>query len=146
MSLVVVAECVAEPGQEDRLRTALEALIEPSLDESGCLAYRAYADPNNPGHMVVVAEWTGPEALARHGATPHVRHARQVLDLVLAEPVAVRKLMAARPAGVTPAGPAATAQALASEALASSDSASEGLASEGLASLDAASSGLASSK
>ncbi|MEU5030304.1 putative quinol monooxygenase [Streptomyces milbemycinicus] len=100
MSLVVVAECVAEPGQEDRLRTALEALIEPSLEEPGCLAYRPYADPNNPGHMVVVAEWTDPEALARHGTTPHVRHARQVLDLVLAEPMAVRRLlMAARPPG-----------------------------------------------
>ncbi|MFD8382580.1 putative quinol monooxygenase [Streptomyces sp. NPDC059679] len=99
MSLVVVAECVAEPGQEDRLRTALEALIEPSLDEPGCLAYRTYADPNIPGHMVVVAEWTDPEALARHGTTPYVRHARQVLDLVLAEPMAVRRLMAARPPG-----------------------------------------------
>src|SRR5689334_22339210 len=99
MSLVVVAECVAEPGREDRLRTALEALIEPSLEESGCLAYRPYADPNNPGHMVVVAEWTGPEALARHGTTAHARHARQVLDLVLAEPMVVRTLTAARPPG-----------------------------------------------
>ncbi|MES4908440.1 MULTISPECIES: putative quinol monooxygenase [unclassified Streptomyces] len=98
-SLVVVAEYVALPGREDRLRTALEALIEPALEEPGCLAYRPYTDPNNHGHMVVVAEWAGPEALARHSTTPQVRHARQVLDLVLAEPMAVRKLTAARPPG-----------------------------------------------
>ena len=48
MCLTVVAECLAARGQEDRLRTALEAMIEPSLDEPGCLAYRPYVDPNEP--------------------------------------------------------------------------------------------------
>ncbi|MEU9499704.1 antibiotic biosynthesis monooxygenase [Streptomyces sp. NPDC048196] len=48
MSLTVIAECLAAPGQEDRLRTALEAMIEPSLEEPGCLAYQPYADPNRP--------------------------------------------------------------------------------------------------
>ncbi|MFG3114335.1 putative quinol monooxygenase [Streptomyces sp. NPDC048197] len=60
MSLIVVAECLAEPGQEDRLRTALEAMIEPSLEEPGCLAYRPYTDLNQPARMVIVEEWTGP--------------------------------------------------------------------------------------
>ncbi|MER6145029.1 putative quinol monooxygenase [Streptomyces sparsogenes] len=146
MSLVVVAECVARPGQEDRLRTALEALIEPSLEEPGCLAYRPYADPNNPGHMVVVAEWAGPEALARHGATPHVHHARQVLDLVLAEPMAVRRLVAPGPGAQGPVAQGPAAQESVAEGLASDGLAAEGLASDGLASDGLASDGLASSK
>ncbi|KPC64924.1 putative quinol monooxygenase [Streptomyces chattanoogensis] len=95
MSLIVVAECLAAPGKEDRLRTALEAMIEPSLEEPGCLAYQPYADPNRPARMVIVEEWTGPVALAEHFATPHFRHVRQVLDLVLAEPMTLRKLVAA---------------------------------------------------
>ncbi|GAA1595673.1 putative quinol monooxygenase [Actinomadura kijaniata] len=95
MSLYVVAECLASPGHEDRLRTALEAMIEPSLEEPGCLAYRPYADPNDPARMVVVEEWTGPDALEEHFATPHFRHVRQVLDLVLAEPLTIRRLVTA---------------------------------------------------
>lgn len=95
MSVIVVAECLAAPGQEDRLRTALEAMIEPSLEEPGCLAYQPYADPNRPGRMAVVEEWATSEDLDGHFATPHFLHVRQVLDLVLAEPMTIRKLVAA---------------------------------------------------
>ncbi|MFC4908671.1 putative quinol monooxygenase [Actinomadura gamaensis] len=91
-TLFVVAELRAVRGQEDRLRTALEAMIEPSLDEPGCLAYRPYGDPNDPSRMVVVEEWTGPDALAEHFATPHFRHAEQVFAGILAEPMTVRRL------------------------------------------------------
>ncbi|MEV0534989.1 putative quinol monooxygenase [Kitasatospora sp. NPDC050463] len=96
MSLTVVAQCLAAPGQEDRLRTALEAMIEPSLEEPGCLAYQPYSDPNNRARMVVVEEWTGRQALAEHFATAHFRHVEQVLELVLAEPMTIRMLVAAR--------------------------------------------------
>ncbi|MBZ4319145.1 putative quinol monooxygenase [Streptomyces huiliensis] len=101
MTLFVVAECLAAPGKEDRLRTALEAMIEPSLDEPGCLAYRPYTDPNDPARMVIVEQWTGPEALAEHFTTPHFRHVAEVLDEVLAEPLTIRKLVPA------PEGPGA---------------------------------------
>ncbi|GHF35229.1 hypothetical protein GCM10010218_15540 [Streptomyces mashuensis] len=95
MTLTVVAECLAAPGQEDRLRTALEAMIEPSLDEPGCLAYRPYADPNDPARMAVVEEWTDEQALTDHFATAHFRHVKEVLEQVLAEPMTIRKLVAA---------------------------------------------------
>ncbi|MDT3396900.1 putative quinol monooxygenase [Streptomyces sp. B1866] len=95
MTLTVVAECLASPGQEDRLRTALEALIEPTLDEPGCLSYRLYSDPNDPGRMAIVEEWTGPQALAEHFETAHFQHAAQVLGRILAEPPVMRRLVAA---------------------------------------------------
>ncbi|MFJ3791288.1 putative quinol monooxygenase [Kitasatospora sp. NPDC090091] len=98
MSLVVIAECRALPGHEDRLRTALESLLEPSLDEPGCLAYRLYADPNDPARMAVVEEWADRRALDAHLSTDHVRHAAAVLDAALAEPMALRRLVAV-PAG-----------------------------------------------
>lgn len=93
MSLIVLTECLAAPGQEDRLRTALEAMIEPSLDEPGCLAYRIYTDPNRPTSMAVVEEWASSRALQEHYTSPHFRHARQVLGLVLAEPMTLRRLV-----------------------------------------------------
>ncbi|MCA2230102.1 putative quinol monooxygenase [Nonomuraea aurantiaca] len=95
MSLWVIAECVAAPGQHDRLRTALEAMVEPSLDEPGCLAYQPYIDPNDPARMVIIEEWTGPQALAEHFTTPHFRHVEQVLGQILAQPLSIRKLIAA---------------------------------------------------
>ncbi|MFI5538807.1 putative quinol monooxygenase [Nocardia sp. NPDC051900] len=95
MSLTVIAECLAAPGQEDRLRTALEAMIEPSLEEPGCLAYRPYLDPNHVGRMVIVEEWTSAQSLADHFTTAHFRHVEQVLELVLAEPMTLRTLVAA---------------------------------------------------
>ncbi|MEV0147791.1 MULTISPECIES: putative quinol monooxygenase [unclassified Nonomuraea] len=96
MGFVLVTECLAAPGWEDRLRTALEALIEPSLEAPGCLAYQPYADPNRPARMVVVEEWEDEGALARHRDGAPYRHACDVLDLVLARPVTARRLVPAR--------------------------------------------------
>ncbi|MEV0195261.1 putative quinol monooxygenase [Nonomuraea sp. NPDC050691] len=93
MSVWVIAEYLAAPGRHDRLRTALEAMIEPSLDEPGCLAYQPYADPNDGAHMLTVGQWTGPRALAEHLATAHFQHAEQVLRHVLAQPATIRRLI-----------------------------------------------------
>jgi len=88
-SLVVVAEAVARLGYEDRLRTTLEAMIEPSLEEPGCIGYRLYVDPNDPVRMVVIEEWADGGALATHADTVHYRHAKKVLGLVLAQPLTI---------------------------------------------------------
>ncbi|XVV07339.1 putative quinol monooxygenase [Actinosynnema sp. CA-248983] len=89
--MIVVTEYQAGLGHEDRLRTALEALIEPALDNPGCLAFRPYLDPNDPARMVVVEEWSDPATLADHRTTAPCRHADLVLASVLARPAAVRQ-------------------------------------------------------
>ncbi|WP_067545898.1 putative quinol monooxygenase [Nocardia crassostreae] len=94
MSLHVVAEFRAKTGQEDRLRTALEAMIEPSLAEAGCLVYQPFTNPNDPAHMVLIEEWTGAPALDEHFTTPHFHHIVGVLETILAEPMIVRRLVA----------------------------------------------------
>ncbi|MFI6869674.1 putative quinol monooxygenase [Nocardia sp. NPDC050406] len=94
MSLHVVAEFRATPGHEDRLRTALEAMIEPSLAESGCLTYQPFTNPNDSTHMVLVEEWTSAAALEQHFTTAHFDHVRGVLDRILAEPMVIRRLVA----------------------------------------------------
>ncbi|BDT86395.1 antibiotic biosynthesis monooxygenase [Nocardia cyriacigeorgica] len=95
MTLFVIAEFRATPGREDRLRTALEAMIELSLDEPGCLAYHPYSDPNDPARMVLVEQWTGARALDEHFTTAHFQHVRAVLDQVLAEPMTIHRLVPA---------------------------------------------------
>ncbi|MFD0377380.1 putative quinol monooxygenase [Streptomyces sp. NPDC127112] len=100
MSLTVIAAFEAKPGREDDLRTALEAMIEPSVEEEGCLAYEPYADPNRPERMVLIEEWTGPEALEFHFTTPHFRHVAEALTDLLARPLSIRYLTTTSPVPV----------------------------------------------
>jgi quinol monooxygenase YgiN len=93
--MFVVSEFRAVAGQEDRLRTALEAMIEPALAEPGCVAYQPFTDPNDPAHLVVIGHWTGPEAVAAHTGTAHGRHLAGVLTAILAEPAVVHRLVPA---------------------------------------------------
>ncbi|MET9612273.1 putative quinol monooxygenase [Kitasatospora indigofera] len=90
--MIVIATLVAAAGCADRLRTALEAMIEPSLEEPGCLGYQLYADPNRPEQMVVIEEWTDQEALQLHLGTHHFRQVSEVLGEVLAVPPQLRRL------------------------------------------------------
>ncbi|MFE3756612.1 putative quinol monooxygenase [Nocardia tengchongensis] len=94
MTLHVVAELRAAAGHEDRLRTALEAMIEPSLAEPGCLSYQPFTNPNDPAHMVVVEEWHDADALEQHFTADHFRHVASVLEGIVAEPMIIRRLVA----------------------------------------------------
>ncbi|GAB2556193.1 putative quinol monooxygenase [Nocardia heshunensis] len=91
MTLHVVAELRATAGQEDRLRTALEAMIEPSLAEPGAISYQPFVNPNDPAHMVVVEEWQDADALEKHFTTEHFQHIAGVLEGILAEPMIIKR-------------------------------------------------------
>ncbi|MFC4123328.1 putative quinol monooxygenase [Nocardia rhizosphaerae] len=94
MTLHVIARFRAAPGQEDRLRTALEAMIEPTLAEPGCLFYQLFTDPNDSAAMVLVERWSSAVDLDAHFGTPHFLHVRSVLETVLAEPMGIDRLVA----------------------------------------------------
>lgn len=91
-TLTIIARFTAKPGQEQRLRDALEAMIAPSVAEEGCLGYQPYADPNRADRMVIVEEWVSAAALDHHFSLPHFTHVAQVLDEILAEPFTLRRL------------------------------------------------------
>jgi len=69
MPFTMIVTFQAKPGEEQRLHDELGAMIEPSLAEPGCLNYRPLVDPNQPGAMVIIEEWTGETALEEHFAT-----------------------------------------------------------------------------
>ncbi|MCX4097010.1 putative quinol monooxygenase [Nocardia sp. alder85J] len=94
MTVFVVAEFRAAPGREDRLRTALEAMIEPALSEPGCLAYQPFVDPNDPAHLVAIGQWTGTAAWDAHLDSAHGRYLAGVLTGILAEPAVVHRATA----------------------------------------------------
>ncbi len=49
--LTVIAHMRARPGQEDRLRSALEALVEPTSREPGYVNYDLHESVDQPGHF-----------------------------------------------------------------------------------------------
>jgi quinol monooxygenase YgiN len=91
-SLTLIAAFQAKPGHEDRLRVELNAMVEPSEAEPGCLGYRPLVDPNAPGAMVIVEEWIDRAALEFHFTTPHFKRVAAVLTEILAEPFTLRML------------------------------------------------------
>lgn len=70
--LTVVAEMIAKPGCEERLREELLRCIEPTRAEEGCLQYDLHVATDRPGHFLFYENWTSREALDRHLATPHL--------------------------------------------------------------------------
>lgn len=95
MTLHVIARFRAAEGNEDRLRTALEAMIEPTMAEPGCLRYQPFVDPNDHAEMVLLEQWSTADALEAHFTTAHFRRVRAVLASVLAEPMVIERLVAA---------------------------------------------------
>jgi quinol monooxygenase YgiN len=91
-TLTLIASFQARPGYEDRLRDELNAMIEPSTAEEGCLGYRPLADPNRPGAMVCLEEWADEAALQYHFTTPHFKRINDALQTILAEPFGLRRL------------------------------------------------------
>jgi quinol monooxygenase YgiN len=91
-SLTLIAAFQAKPGHDDRLRDELNAMIEPSEAEPGCLGYRPLVDPNAPGAMVIVEDWLDQAAVEFHFTTSHFKRDAAVLTEILAEPFTLRTL------------------------------------------------------
>lgn len=85
--LTVVAEIVAKPGCERRLREELLRCIEPTRAEEGCMQYDLHESTGRPGHFLFYENWISREALDRHLATPHLERLSALLpELAEGEP------------------------------------------------------------
>ncbi|MBL1099476.1 putative quinol monooxygenase [Streptomyces coffeae] len=104
-TLTIIADFTAKPGQEERLRTELNAMVELSLAEEGCLGYQPFTDAGRTDRMVIIEEWADSEALEHHFSLPHFKHVAAVLEEILAEPFTLRRLTDI-PARVPPASAA----------------------------------------
>ena len=75
-SLHVLAHFRALPGKESELAVILQALIEPTRAEPGCIAYVLLRSREDSGRFTFVEEWTGEPALQQHFQTDHIRAGR----------------------------------------------------------------------
>ena len=91
--LSVVAVLVAQPGREAVLRDALIALVPPTLQEEGCLAYELNESAAAPGTFLTVERWRAQADLDAHLQTPHVAQAFAAAGEALAAAPAVHPLV-----------------------------------------------------
>ena len=70
--LTVIAYMKAAPGREAELKTALEALIEPTRGESGYVNYDLHQGVEDPSVFFFYENWESGAQLDAHLATPHL--------------------------------------------------------------------------
>jgi len=70
--LTVIAQMRAQPGKEDELREALEALIEPTSRDEGCINYDLHQGVDDPAVFFFYENWTSRETHAQHMQAPHL--------------------------------------------------------------------------
>jgi len=83
----VVAHIRARAGKEEKLRSVLLALLEPTRKERGCHEYRLYQNKQDPQDLTFVEEWESDAALDAHLESPHLNAAVAAMaELVEEEP------------------------------------------------------------
>lgn len=78
----VLAVLQAKPGKETILKEALFSLIQPTLQEEGCINYDFYENLNIPGQFMFYENWSSPEAHQNHDKSSHINTVREKLNLM----------------------------------------------------------------
>ncbi|MEM7147385.1 MAG: putative quinol monooxygenase [Verrucomicrobiota bacterium] len=71
-SLTIVARIEAEAGQEELVKRELIKLIEPTLEEAGCLQYDLHEDNENPALFLFFENWESRELWLAHMEAAHI--------------------------------------------------------------------------
>lgn len=72
MTLTIVAQITAKPGQEGLVRAELEKLVPITRAEKGALQYDLHVDTENPGYFVFYENWESRDLWQTHMNAPHL--------------------------------------------------------------------------
>jgi quinol monooxygenase YgiN len=70
--VIVVGAFTANPGKEEETLEALNALVEPTHGEEGCILYALHRGTDDPARFAFIERWESRERLDAHLTTPHV--------------------------------------------------------------------------
>jgi quinol monooxygenase YgiN len=90
--LQVVAVITAKSGSEQLVGDALNALVEPTRAEPGCLSYHLFESAADPTAFITVEMWRSQDDLDAHLQTPHVQAALGAAGDHLAQAPAIHPL------------------------------------------------------
>ena len=73
MPLYIFARIEPKPGKELQIRDALEAVLEPTRGEAGCLRIHLYESVRDPPLWFIHSEWADEAAFDAHVELPHTQ-------------------------------------------------------------------------
>jgi quinol monooxygenase YgiN len=71
MPVHVIAMYNARPGEGDELARHLQSMLEPTLEEPGCLDYRAFRSSDDPDAFAIFETYGSEDDLEAHRSSPH---------------------------------------------------------------------------
>ena len=73
MTISVIANFKAKSDQKETLEALLKSVIEPTLQEEGCLKYELYISENDSSRYFFLEEWRSREDLDIHLASDYIQ-------------------------------------------------------------------------
>jgi quinol monooxygenase YgiN len=71
---VILAVIVkAKSGQEQVVKEVLQALVEPTRKEQGCICYNLHQSKSDKAQFMFYEQWASQAALDAHGKAPHMK-------------------------------------------------------------------------
>lgn len=89
----IIGTVVAKPETREELQAILDAQVEPTRAEAGCVNYDFHADANDPCVFVFYENWKTQEDLDTHLTKPHLKPLFDRQGELLARPVEIRHLL-----------------------------------------------------
>lgn len=74
MNITKKVTFVAKEGHIAPLKALLEAMVQPSRAEKGCLKYNIYQIESDPKRFIVIEAWEDEAALEGHKHSKHYQH------------------------------------------------------------------------
>ena len=91
MTIRVVAHLISRPETLRETRAALEALIEPTRAEDGCIRYELMQNNADPCDFTFYEEWTSDAALDAHLESQHLVSFKDRAESLLANAPDIRR-------------------------------------------------------
>ncbi len=85
--VTVVATFKAKSGQEEALRSAIEAVVAPTRSEPGCINYDLHQFTEDPGVFMLYENWISKKDLDKHLEMPYLKDLLGKADELLSEPI-----------------------------------------------------------
>ncbi len=76
-TLTIVAHIEAKKDKVDLVKSELTKLIEPTLNEEGCIQYDLHQDNDNPSIFLFFENWKNRELWQDHMKTDHIKAYQQ---------------------------------------------------------------------
>jgi len=90
--ITIIGTVTAKPETREELLTLLEAQIEPTRAEPGCINYDFHVDEIDPCAFVFYENWKDEEVFQAHLQMPHLKPLFGQIERLLAKPVDIRRI------------------------------------------------------